>query len=59
MATRSITSSVNIKGRRQVQAFVNALEKAEAKQGKTVELKRELRTVDMGELRKIYPLIKA
>lgn len=42
MATQSVLSSVNIKGRNQVKALVNALEKAEASRGKKVEMSRSV-----------------
>lgn len=59
MATRSIMTSVNIRGQRQVQTFVGALEKAKASRGKTVELRRDLKIVSDEELRKISSLIKS
>ena len=58
MATRSMMTSVNIKGQKQVKNFVVALEKAETSQGKPVELKRDLKPVSDTELRKISSLIK-
>ena len=58
MATRSIMTSVNIRGQRQVQKFVGALEKAKATRGKQVELSRELKVVSDEELRKISSFIK-
>jgi hypothetical protein len=58
MATRSMMTSVNIKGQKQVKNFVVALEKAETSQGKPVELKRDLKPVSDVELRKISSLIK-
>lgn len=58
MATRSMMTSVNIRGRKQAQKFVCALEKAKASRGKTVELKRTLKAVSDDELLKISSLIK-
>lgn len=58
MATRSMMTSVNIKGQKQVKNFVAALEKAEISHGKAVELKRDLKPVSDAELRKISSLIK-
>ena len=59
MATRSIMSSVNIKGRKQVKQFVDALEQAEQYRGKVVEMKRTVKAVQEDELKKIASLIKA
>ncbi len=59
MATRSIMTSVNIKGRSQVKEFVNALERAEGYKGKPVKFSRQVKTVSDEELKKMAALFKA
>ncbi len=58
MATRSIMTSVNIKGRSQVKEFVNALERAETYKGKTVKFSRPVKSVSDEELKKIAALFR-
>lgn len=59
MATRSIMSSVNIKGRNQVKAFVRALEDAKTVDNKRIPMQRSVKIVTDDELKKIASLIKA
>lgn len=50
MATRSILTSINIRGEKQTKAFVAALEEAKNKKGKVVVLGRQLREVGVDEM---------
>ncbi len=59
MSTRSITSGVHLKGKRQVRAFLNAIEKSKAHSGETVDMKGRVKTVSDEELREIAPLLRA
>lgn len=58
MATRSILTSVNIKGGKQTKDFITALEEAKNKKGKVVVLSRKLREVGAEQLDDFISAIK-
>ena len=58
MATRSIMSSVNIKGRTQVKAFVRALEDAKTVNNIRISMQCSVKIVTDDDLKKIASCIK-
>ncbi len=58
MATRSILTSVNIRGDKQTKAFITALEEAKNKKGKDVVLSRKLREIKEEQMEDFINAIK-
>ncbi len=58
MATRSILTSVNIRGGKQTKDFITVLEEAKNKKGKVVVLSRKLREVGAEQLDDFISAIK-
>lgn len=54
MATSSILKNVNIRGKKQIKDFVNALEKAEKFKGEEVHYGRTFEVVKEDDVKKIF-----
>lgn len=54
MATKSIIKNVNIKGRKQVKAMVDALEHAQHHKGKTVIMTRTVNEVRQNKVTEFF-----